>query len=57
MNLFVLWKTPSGETELVTPPLDGTILPGKNIKKKKKESKEKLETTKHHPTFFENIQK
>ncbi|KAJ3194145.1 hypothetical protein HK101_003392 [Irineochytrium annulatum] len=28
MNLFVLWKTPEGKTELVTPPLDGTILPG-----------------------------
>eukprot|EP00912_Choanoflagellata_sp_UC4_P001515 UC4_evm1s958 len=29
MNLFALWKTKSGETELVTAPLDqGTILPG-----------------------------
>jgi len=29
MNMFVLWKTPSGQTELITPPLtDGTILPG-----------------------------
>ncbi|KAJ3219543.1 branched-chain-amino-acid aminotransferase [Dinochytrium kinnereticum] len=28
MNLFVLWKLPNGETELVTPELDGTILPG-----------------------------
>ncbi|KAJ3330714.1 branched-chain-amino-acid aminotransferase [Blyttiomyces sp. JEL0837] len=28
MNLFVLWKNKNGETELVTPPLDGTILPG-----------------------------
>ena len=27
MNLFVLFKTPKGR-ELVTPPLDGTILPG-----------------------------
>jgi len=28
MNLFVLWKTKEGKTELVTPNLDGTILPG-----------------------------
>jgi len=29
MNMFVLWKTPAGQTELITPPLtDGTILPG-----------------------------
>ncbi|KAJ3097364.1 branched-chain-amino-acid aminotransferase [Phlyctochytrium bullatum] len=28
MNLFVLWRLPTGETELVTPTLDGTILPG-----------------------------
>jgi branched-chain amino acid aminotransferase len=28
MNFFVLWRTPSGRTELVTAPLDGTILPG-----------------------------
>ena len=29
MNFFVLWKTPSGTTQLVTAPLtDGTILPG-----------------------------
>jgi branched-chain amino acid aminotransferase len=28
MNLFMLWKNERGETELVTPPLDGTILPG-----------------------------
>lgn len=28
MNLFVLWKTEKGETELVTAPLDGTILEG-----------------------------
>ncbi|KAJ3105572.1 hypothetical protein HDU97_007914 [Phlyctochytrium planicorne] len=28
MNLFVLWKLPNGQTELVTPTLDGTILPG-----------------------------
>lgn len=28
MNLFVLWKTREGKTELVTAPLDGTILPG-----------------------------
>ncbi|KAJ3172389.1 hypothetical protein HDU87_007893 [Geranomyces variabilis] len=28
MNFFLFWKTPSGERELVTPPLDGTILPG-----------------------------
>ncbi|KAI8325229.1 branched-chain amino acid aminotransferase II [Martensiomyces pterosporus] len=28
MNLFVLWRNEQGETELVTPPLDGTILPG-----------------------------
>ncbi|KAJ5714388.1 cytosolic TPA: hypothetical branched-chain amino-acid transaminase [Penicillium malachiteum] len=29
MNLFVVWVDPlTGQTELVTPPLDGTILPG-----------------------------
>jgi len=28
MNLFVFWKTPEGKEELVTAPLDGTILPG-----------------------------
>jgi len=28
MNMFVLWKTKQGKTELITPPLDGTILPG-----------------------------
>lgn len=28
MNLFVLWKNEDGESELVTPELDGTILPG-----------------------------
>ncbi len=28
MNIFMVWKTPSGTTELITPPLDGTILPG-----------------------------
>ena len=28
MNIFVLMKNEAGETELVTPPLDGTILPG-----------------------------
>eukprot|EP01116_Phalansterium_solitarium_P017999 TRINITY_DN459_c0_g1_i1.p1 TRINITY_DN459_c0_g1~~TRINITY_DN459_c0_g1_i1.p1 ORF type:complete len:431 (+),score=103.42 TRINITY_DN459_c0_g1_i1:68-1294(+) len=28
MNLFVYWITEKGEKELVTPPLDGTILPG-----------------------------
>ena len=28
MNLFVFWKNQDGEDELVTPPLDGTILPG-----------------------------
>lgn len=28
MNLFILWKNAQGETELVTPPLDGAILPG-----------------------------
>jgi branched-chain amino acid aminotransferase len=28
MNLFVLWKNESNELELVTPPLDGAILPG-----------------------------
>lgn len=28
MNLFVFWKNEEGEDELVTPPLDGTILPG-----------------------------
>lgn len=28
MNFFVFWKNEKGEDELVTPPLDGTILPG-----------------------------
>eukprot|EP00276_Gloeochaete_wittrockiana_P006447 CAMPEP_0184666404 /NCGR_PEP_ID=MMETSP0308-20130426/61448_1 /TAXON_ID=38269 /ORGANISM="Gloeochaete witrockiana, Strain SAG 46.84" /LENGTH=453 /DNA_ID=CAMNT_0027110951 /DNA_START=144 /DNA_END=1505 /DNA_ORIENTATION=+ len=28
MNPFFYWITPNGERELVTPPLDGTILPG-----------------------------
>eukprot|EP01126_Amoeba_proteus_P020218 TRINITY_DN2063_c0_g1_i14.p1 TRINITY_DN2063_c0_g1~~TRINITY_DN2063_c0_g1_i14.p1 ORF type:complete len:290 (-),score=60.07 TRINITY_DN2063_c0_g1_i14:215-1084(-) len=28
MNLFCLWKTPGGELELITAPLNGTILPG-----------------------------
>merc|ERR1712137_257850 len=28
MNMFVYWKNRQGETELVTAPLDGTILPG-----------------------------
>ncbi|PIA12824.1 branched-chain-amino-acid aminotransferase [Coemansia reversa NRRL 1564] len=28
MNMFVFWRNESGEQELVTPPLDGTILPG-----------------------------
>lgn len=28
MNLFVYWQRPDGEAELVTPPLDGLILPG-----------------------------
>ncbi|KAG8177912.1 hypothetical protein JTE90_020192 [Oedothorax gibbosus] len=28
MNIFILLKTKSGGVELVTPPLDGTILPG-----------------------------
>ncbi len=28
MNLFVYWRTPAGEKELITHPLDGTIMPG-----------------------------
>lgn len=28
MNIFVYWKNEDGEVELITPPLDGTILPG-----------------------------
>jgi len=28
MNIFVFWKNKKGERELITPPLDGTILPG-----------------------------
>jgi branched-chain amino acid aminotransferase len=28
MNIFIFWKNKNGETELITPPLDGTILPG-----------------------------
>jgi branched-chain amino acid aminotransferase len=28
MNFFIYWRTKDGEDELVTPALDGTILPG-----------------------------
>lgn len=28
MNFFVFWKNEQGDDELITPPLDGTILPG-----------------------------
>jgi len=28
MNFFMFWKNEKGEDELITPPLDGTILPG-----------------------------
>jgi len=28
MNFFVFWVTPEGKKELITAPLDGTILPG-----------------------------
>lgn len=28
MNFFCFWKNEKGEDELITPPLDGTILPG-----------------------------
>ena len=28
MNIFVFWKNEEGQDELITPPLDGTILPG-----------------------------
>ncbi|XP_071830336.1 branched-chain-amino-acid aminotransferase, cytosolic-like isoform X1 [Apostichopus japonicus] len=28
MNIFILWENENGEQELVSPPLDGTILPG-----------------------------
>jgi branched-chain amino acid aminotransferase len=28
MNFFVFWKNEHGVDELITPPLDGTILPG-----------------------------
>lgn len=28
MNLMIYWKNKNGEPELITPPLDGTILPG-----------------------------
>jgi branched-chain amino acid aminotransferase len=28
MNVFVYWINKDGEKELITPPLDGTILPG-----------------------------
>ena len=28
MNIFCFWKNEDGEDELITPPLDGTILPG-----------------------------
>ena len=28
MNFFVFWINEQGEKELITPPLDGTILPG-----------------------------
>ena len=28
LNMFMYWKNSNGEDELITPPLDGTILPG-----------------------------
>jgi branched-chain amino acid aminotransferase len=28
MNIFAFWVNEHGEKELITPPLDGTILPG-----------------------------
>lgn len=28
MNFFVYWKNEQGENEVITAPLDGTILPG-----------------------------
>ena len=28
MNLIMFWKNEDGEDEVITPPLDGTILPG-----------------------------
>lgn len=28
MNFFCYWKNQDGEDEVITPPLDGTILPG-----------------------------
>lgn len=28
MNIFIFWKNEKGVDELITPPLDGTILPG-----------------------------
>jgi branched-chain amino acid aminotransferase len=28
MNFFMFWKNDKGQDELITPPLDGTILPG-----------------------------
>ena len=28
MNFFLFWKNEDGDDELITPPLDGTILPG-----------------------------
>lgn len=28
MNIFIYWKNEQGVNELITPPLDGTILPG-----------------------------
>ena len=28
MNVFFAWRAADGATEVVTPPLDGTILPG-----------------------------
>ena len=28
MNLFTHWVTPEGKEQLITAPLDGTILPG-----------------------------
>ena len=28
MNFFVYWRNEQGEDELITAPLDGTILPG-----------------------------
>ncbi|KAJ5771915.1 Aminotransferase class IV [Penicillium odoratum] len=43
MNLFIVLRQPDGDRELLTPPLDGTILPGVNRDSVLKLARERLE--------------